>query len=74
MKVYGGKDSPYVCAAVPDGYNSWSFFDKLLNDYHIVVTPGVGFGDAGEGYIRLTAFNTLENTQKAIKRLIDNPF
>ncbi len=74
LKVYGGKDSPYVWAAVPDGYNSWSFFDKLLNDYHIVVTPGVGFGDAGEGYIRLTAFNTLENTQKAIKRLIDNPF
>ncbi|MDE7136436.1 MAG: LL-diaminopimelate aminotransferase, partial [Muribaculaceae bacterium] len=64
LKTYGGTDSPYVWAAVPEGENSWSFFDRLLNDYHIVVTPGVGFGEAGEGYIRMTAFNTLENPRK----------
>lgn len=74
LKTYGGTDSPYVWAAVPEGENSWSFFDRLLNDYHIVVTPGVGFGNAGEGYIRMTAFNTLENTRKAIERLIAKPF
>lgn len=54
---------------VPDGLTSWQFFDLLLNRYHIVGTPGSGFGPSGEGYLRLTAFNTLENTVKAMSRL-----
>lgn len=74
LKVYGGIDSPYVWAAVPEGDDSWSFFDKLLRIYNIVVTPGEGFGQAGEGYVRLTAFNTLENTRKAIERLASKSF
>lgn len=48
---------------------SWGFFDYLLNDLHIVGTPGVGFGPSGEGYLRLTAFGTLENTEEAVSRL-----
>ena len=65
----GGINSPYVWIKVPDGLTSWQFFDLLLNRYHIVGTPGSGFGPSGEGYLRLTAFNTLENTVKAMSRL-----
>ena len=50
---------------------SWEFFDYLLNEYNIVGTPGSGFGPSGEGYFRLTAFNTHENTVKAMLRLAD---
>lgn len=65
----GGVNSPYVWIKVPDGMTSWQFFDHLLDRYHIVGTPGSGFGPSGEGYFRLTAFNTLENTVKAMSRL-----
>lgn len=65
----GGINSPYVWIKVPDGLTSWQFFDLLLDRYHIVGTPGSGFGPSGEGYLRLTAFNTLENTVKAMSRL-----
>ena len=60
----GGINSPHVWIKVPDGLTSWQFFDLLLDRYHIVGTPGSGFGPSGEGYLRLTAFNTLENTVK----------
>lgn len=65
----GGVNSPYVWIKTPDGMTSWEFFDHLLHTYHIVGTPGSGFGPSGEGYFRLTAFNTLENTVKAMERL-----
>ena len=65
----GGVNSPYVWIKVPQGMTSWEFFDLLLDRYHIVGTPGSGFGPSGEGYFRLTAFNTLENTVKAMSRL-----
>lgn len=65
----GGVNSPYVWIKVPQGMTSWQFFDLLLDRYHIVGTPGSGFGPSGEGYFRLTAFNTLENTVKAMSRL-----
>lgn len=65
----GGTDSPYIWLKAADGMSSWEFFDHLLDRYHIVGTPGSGFGPAGEGYFRLTAFNTRENTIKAIERL-----
>lgn len=67
--VYGGIDSPYVWVKTPEGTDSWSFFDYLLKEKAIVSTPGAGFGSSGEGYIRLTAFNTTENTVEAMNRI-----
>ncbi len=69
LKVYGGINSPYIWVKTPNGMTSWGFFDYLLNDLNIVGTPGVGFGPSGEGYLRLTAFGTLENTEEAVGRL-----
>lgn len=65
----GGVNSPYVWIKAPEGMTSWEFFDYLLDRYHIVGTPGSGFGPSGEGYFRLTSFNTRENTEKAMARL-----
>ena len=67
--VYGGVNAPYIWLKVPDGMSSWEFFDKLLNEANVVGTPGVGFGPSGEGYFRLTAFGTKENTVEAIERI-----
>lgn len=67
--VVGGVNSPYIWLKTPDGYNSWSFFDYMLNTLHIVGTPGSGFGPAGEGYFRLTGFGTRENCLAAIERI-----
>ena len=67
--TYGGENSPYVWLKVPDGMTSWEFFDKLLEKANVVGTPGSGFGDFGEGYFRLTAFGTIENSKEAIKRI-----
>lgn len=67
--VYGGVNAPYIWLKVPNGLTSWEFFDKLLTEANVVGTPGVGFGPSGEGYFRLTAFGTRENTIEAIKRI-----
>ncbi len=67
--TYGGENSPYIWLKVPDGMTSWEFFDKLLEKANVVGTPGSGFGDFGEGYFRLTAFGTIENSKEAIKRI-----
>ena len=69
FEVYGAVNSPYVWLKVPEGMNSWEFFDKLLEEVNVVGTPGSGFGPHGEGYFRLTAFGTKENTEKAIERI-----
>ena len=69
FKVYGGVNSPYVWLKVPQNISSWEFFDKLLEEVNIVGTPGSGFGPSGEGYFRLTAFVTRENTIEAMKRI-----
>ncbi|GAB4310601.1 MAG: LL-diaminopimelate aminotransferase [Methanobacteriaceae archaeon] len=69
LKVYGGVNSPYIWIKTPEGMDSWQFFDLLLEKANIVGTPGVGFGPSGEGYLRLTAFNTLENTKRAMERI-----
>lgn len=71
-EVAGGVNSPYLWIKAPEGMTSWEFFDLLLEKYNIAGTPGSGFGPAGEGYLRLTAFNSLENTRAAMKRLTDN--
>ena len=68
--IYGGESSPYIWLKTPNGIDSWSFFDKLLNEAGVVGTPGVGFGDAGEGFFRLTAFSTKEDTKEAVDRII----
>ena len=67
--TYGGVNSPYVWLKVPEGMNSWKFFDKLLEEVNVVGTPGSGFGPHGEGYFRLTAFGTKENTIEAMERI-----
>ncbi|MBW7573497.1 LL-diaminopimelate aminotransferase [Caproiciproducens faecalis] len=70
FEVYGGVNSPYVWLKTPDGLTSWEFFDLLLEKTGVVGTPGSGFGVGGEGYFRLTSFNTKENTEKAVERII----
>ena len=67
--TYGGENAPYIWLKVPDNITSWEFFDKLLNEVYVVGTPGVGFGPSGEGYFRLTAFGSRENTIEAIERI-----
>lgn len=67
--AYGGIDSPYVWLKTPNGMKSWEYFDLLLDKYHIIGTPGVGFGPSGEGYFRLTAFGSREKTIQAMSTL-----
>ena len=67
--VYGGTDAPYIWVKTPKGMTSWEFFDWMLHSAHVVCTPGAGFGPSGEGYVRLTAFGTHENTEKALRRI-----
>ncbi|MDP4180749.1 MAG: LL-diaminopimelate aminotransferase [Bacillota bacterium] len=68
IQVFGGVNAPYIWLKTPNNLDSWSFFDKLLTEANIVGTPGVGFGPSGQGYFRLTAFGSRENTEKAIER------
>jgi LL-diaminopimelate aminotransferase len=69
FKVYGGVNAPYIWLKTPKNLSSWEFFDKLLQGVQIVGTPGSGFGPSGEGYFRLTAFGSRENTEKAMERI-----
>ncbi|MDE5735418.1 MAG: LL-diaminopimelate aminotransferase, partial [Duncaniella sp.] len=68
-KCWGGTDSPYVWVKTPDGLSSWEFFNLLLTRCQVAGTPGCGFGPSGEGYLRLTAFNTPVQTRRAIERI-----
>lgn len=72
LKVFGGDNAPYLWMQTPNGMSSWDFFDKLLNEAHVVGTPGVGFGPSGEGYFRLSAFGKRPNIEKAVKSIEDN--
>jgi len=67
-QVYGGVNAPYVWLKTPAGVGSWGFFDRVLEKAHVVGTPGVGFGAAGEGYLRLSAFNNPGNVKEAMRR------
>jgi LL-diaminopimelate aminotransferase len=69
MKVFGGVNAPYVWLKTPGNLKSWEFFDKLLNECHVVGTPGSGFGASGEGYFRLSAFNGRDNVNEAMRRI-----
>ena len=66
--VYGGLNAPYIWVRTPQGLGSWEFFDLLLNKVNLVCTPGAGFGPAGEGYVRLTAFGLPQNVKEALDR------
>lgn len=68
-EVFGGKNAPYIWCRVPQGYDSWSFFDHLLHTCQIVCTPGVGFGDAGQGFVRFSAFSNRKDVEEALKRM-----
>ncbi len=74
LQVYGGVNAPYVWVKTPNGLSSWDFFDKLLQNANVVGTPGSGFGAAGEGYFRISAFNSRENVNEAMSRITANPF
>ncbi len=67
--VYGGVNAPYIWLKTPKGVSSWDFFDTLLKKANVISTPGAGFGSAGEGYIRLTAFGQTENVKEALERI-----
>ena len=68
-EVYGGENSPYIWAKTSGGQNSWQFFEEMLYGTHVVCTPGVGFGPSGEGFIRLSAFSSHEDTEEALDRI-----
>jgi LL-diaminopimelate aminotransferase len=69
LEVYGGADAPYIWVRTPEGLTSWSAFDRILNEANVVITPGSGFGKAGEGYFRISAFNSRENANEVARRL-----
>ena len=69
LKAYGGENAPYVWAKTPDGMDSWAFFDFLLQEAEVIVTPGSGFGRNGEGWFRLTSFTDRERTAEAMDRI-----
>lgn len=69
LSVWGGENAPYVWVKCPPGVSSWEMFDRILNEAHVVITPGAGFGKCGEGFFRISAFNSHENVQEVVKRL-----
>jgi LL-diaminopimelate aminotransferase len=69
LVVYGGTNAPYIWAQAPRGYNSWQVFDKILQEANVVITPGSGFGSKGEGYFRISAFNSRAHAEEVARRL-----
>lgn len=69
LRVYGGTNAPYIWLKTPDQLDSWAFFDRLLENAHVVGTPGSGFGPSGQGYFRLSAFGSRENAVEAVERI-----
>ncbi|MBA3882685.1 MAG: LL-diaminopimelate aminotransferase [Chthoniobacterales bacterium] len=69
LVVYGGRNAPYIWVRTPGELTSWQMFDRMLNDLHVVITPGSGFGSCGEGYFRISTFNTRENAIEVARRL-----
>jgi LL-diaminopimelate aminotransferase len=69
LAVYGGVNAPYIWVKTPDGLTSWQLFDRMLQELNVVVTPGSGFGAEGEGYFRISAFNSRSNAEEVARRL-----
>ena len=69
LKVFGGLNAPYIWVRTPKGVTSWQAFDKILGEASVVITPGSGFGSKGEGYFRISAFNSRANAGEVARRL-----
>ena len=69
LKVFGGVNAPYIWVKCPEGVKSWDLFDRMLNEANVVITPGAGFGAAGEGYFRISAFNSRANVEEVARRI-----
>lgn len=69
LKVYGGENAPYIWVRTPKGVTSWDAFDKVLNEANVVITPGSGFGSKGEGFFRISAFNSRANVEEVARRI-----
>ncbi len=69
LQVFGGMNAPYIWVGTPPGVTSWQMFDRILNDLNVVITPGSGFGSCGEGFFRISAFNSRENAEEVARRL-----
>ena len=69
LAVHGGENAPYIWVRCPDDISSWGMFDKMLGQAHVVITPGSGFGAAGEGYFRISAFNSRSNVEETCERI-----
>jgi LL-diaminopimelate aminotransferase len=69
LKVFGGVNAPYIWVKAPRGVTSWQAFDKILGEANVVITPGSGFGSKGEGYFRISAFNSRANAEEVARRL-----
>ena len=71
LRVWGGANAPYVWVQTPDGMGSWEFFDKMLSEALVVITPGAGFGAHGEGFFRISAFNSRANVEEVCRRITE---
>jgi LL-diaminopimelate aminotransferase len=69
LEAFGGVNAPYIWVKTPDGLTSWQLFDRMLHELNVVITPGAGFGAHGEGYFRISAFNSRENAEEVARRL-----
>ena len=69
LEVYGGEHAPYIWIAAPNGLSSWDVFDKMLHEANVVITPGLGFGSQGEGFFRVSAFNSRDNVLEVANRI-----
>ena len=69
LRAWGGENAPYLWVKTPNGITSWEMFDRMLGEANVVITPGSGFGSAGEGYFRISAFNSRENAEEVARRI-----
>ena len=69
LPVFGGVNAPYIWVGTPNGLTSWEMFDRMLTQAHVVITPGSGFGSHGEGYVRISAFNSRANAEEVARRI-----
>jgi LL-diaminopimelate aminotransferase len=69
LRVYGGENAPYIWVSTPAGTTSWQMFDRMLGEANVVITPGSGFGAMGEGYFRISAFNSRANAEEVARRI-----
>ncbi len=69
LKAFGGVNAPYIWVKTLEGLTSWQMFDQMLRELNVVITPGAGFGAQGEGYFRISAFNSRDNAEEVARRL-----